>query len=95
MLISSEFMNMFLNKKLVDDSILANLKKTQVLTVVLNDDDDVVINEWSVALRYAVLQVDCLFNEINTEHQFPTSQVMNNLSSPNKVNNLSTPLQRP
>lgn len=58
---------MFLNKKLVDDSILANLKKTLVLTVVLNDDDDVVISEWSVALRYAVLQVDCLFNEINTE----------------------------
>ncbi|XP_039687837.1 putative disease resistance RPP13-like protein 1 [Medicago truncatula] len=60
---------MFLNKKLVDDSILANLKKTQVLTVVLNDDDDVVINEWSVALRYAVLQVD-FYNDPEVHDKF-------------------------
>jgi len=93
MLVSSELMDNFRITKL-DVSLLKKLKTTLVsVLIALNDDADV--KEWLDMLRYAVLEVENLFDEINTEAlrckveaQYqtitPTSKVLKNLSSPFK-----------
>jgi len=79
-IVSSEFMDNYRKTKL-DIPLLEKLQTELLSFEVVSNDDAVSVHEWLNRLKNAVVNVNYLFGDINSETLTPTSQVLKDLSS--------------